>query len=166
MSPGHAGPENFSRSTVPRVDNQKCHCRRSPDGSITYADALLPPGVRGSCSGWLVMARVEARRACRHSVKWPARVRSIADPEWHPAQVRNLSVTGVLIQTERAYELGERVEVEIDFLTHPGFKTVVSGVGYVVRADCEMQCAAIHFDLGCTPTVRPISPPSGRAARP
>ena len=112
------------------------------------------------------MARLEARRACRHRVKWPARVRSITDTQWHPAQVLNLSVTGVLMQTEQAYEIGERVEVEIDFLTHPEFKTVVTGIGYVVREDCDVKCAAIHFDLGCTPTVRAISPPGGRVARP
>ena len=81
------------------------------------------------------MAHVEARRACRHRVKWPARVRSIAETQWHPAQVLNLSVTGVLLQTEQAYEIGERVEVEIDFLTQPEIKTVVTGVGYVVRED-------------------------------
>jgi Tfp pilus assembly protein PilZ len=112
------------------------------------------------------MARIEARRACRHRVKWPARVRSIADSTWHPAQIINLSVTGVLLRTEQAYEIGERVEVEIDFLTHPEFTTVVTGVGYVVRDDCEEQCAAIHFDLGCTPTMRATSPPAGRDARP
>ena len=98
-------------------------------------------------------------------MKWPARVRSITDTEWYAAQVLNLSVTGVLLQTEQAYEIGERVEVEIDFLTHPEFKTVVTGIGYVVRGDCDVQCAAIHFDLGCTPTMRTIAP-GGRAARP
>ena len=39
----------------------------------------------------------------------------------------------MLLQTERPYEIGERVEVEIDFLTKPETKTVVTGVGYVVR---------------------------------
>jgi hypothetical protein len=93
-------------------------------------------------------------------------MRSIADTKWHPAQVLNLSVTGVLLQTEQGYEIGERVEVEIDFLTHTEFKTIVTGIGYVVREDCgETQCAAIHFDLGCTPTMRAIGP-GGRAARP
>ena len=98
------------------------------------------------------MPRVELRRACRHTVKWPARVRSIAETTWHPGQVINLSVTGVLLQTERPYEIGERVEVEIDFLTKPEAKTVVTGVGYVVREHRgEPPSAAIHFDLGCTP---------------
>ena len=64
----------------------------------------------------------------------------------------NLSVTGVLLQTERLYEIGERVEVEIDFLTKPESKTVVTGVGHVVREHRgEPPVAAIHFDLGCTP---------------
>ena len=112
------------------------------------------------------MARIEARRACRHRVKWPARVRTIAGSKWTPAQIINLSITGVLLQTEQDYEIGERVEVEIDFLTHPEFTTVVTGIGYVVRNDCEVRCAAVHFDLGCTPTMRAISPPAGRAVRP
>ena len=98
------------------------------------------------------MARVEMRRACRHTVKWPARVRSIAETAWHPGQVINLSVTGVLLQIERPYDIGERVEVEIDFLTKPESKTVVTGVGYVVREQRgEPPSAAIHFDLGCSP---------------
>ena len=78
----------------------------------------------------------------------------------------NISVTGVLLKTEQAYEIGERVEVEIDFLTHPEFKTVVTGIGYIVREDSDVRCAAIHFDLGCTPTMRAISRPGGRVARP
>lgn len=98
------------------------------------------------------MPPVEARRACRHSVTWPARVRSIAESAWHPGRVINLSVTGVLLQTEQTYEIGERVEVEIDFLTKPEAKTVVTGVGYVVREHGgEPRGAAIHFDLGYTP---------------
>jgi len=98
------------------------------------------------------MERVEARRACRHVVTWPARVRSIAESKWHPGQVINLSVTGVLLQIERPYEIGERVEVEIDFLTKPETKTVVTGVGYVVREQgAKPYTTAIHFDLGCKP---------------
>jgi hypothetical protein len=98
------------------------------------------------------MPGVELRRACRHVVRWPARVRSITESGWHPGQVINLSVTGVLLQTEQLYEIGERVEVEIDFLTKPESKTVVTGVGRVVREGRgEPPSAAIHFDLGCTP---------------
>jgi hypothetical protein len=113
-----------------------------------------------------VMAHAEARRACRHRVRWPARVRSIAETAWHPAQVLNLSVTGVLLRTDQAYLIGERVEVEIDFLTQPGNTTVVTGVGYVVREDStDARCTAIHFDLGCTPTMGTIAP-AARGARP
>lgn len=97
------------------------------------------------------MARLETRRACRHRVKWPARVRSIAETNWHSGQVLNLSVTGVLLQVDRDYEIGERVEVEIDFLARPECKTIVTGVGYVVREDADRRSAAIHFDLGCRP---------------
>jgi hypothetical protein len=113
-----------------------------------------------------VMAHAEARRACRHRVKWPARVRSIAETTWHPAQVLNLSVTGVLLQFEQAYLIGERVEVEIDFLTQPGITTVVTGIGYVVREDATgARSTAIHFDLGCTPAMGTIAP-DARGARP
>jgi len=93
-------------------------------------------------------------------------VRSIAETPWHPAQVLNLSVTGVLLQTDQTYEIGERVEVEIEFLTQAEIKTVVTGVGYVVREhNAEVRCAAIHFDLGCTPTMGAIAP-DVRGARP
>jgi hypothetical protein len=95
------------------------------------------------------MIRLEQRRACRHQVRWPARVRSIAETTWHPGQVINLSVTGVLLTIERAYNIGERVEVEIDFLTQPNRRMVVTGVGYVVRENGgNPHSAAIHFDLG------------------
>ena len=111
------------------------------------------------------MARSEARRASRHHVKWPARLRAIASTKWQPAQVLNLSVTGALLRIEQSYEIGERVEVEIHFLTHPEYKTIVTGIGRVVREDCHVQAAAIHFDLGCTPTLRAIAPDE-RDARP
>lgn len=82
-------------------------------------------------------------------MRWPARVRSIAETTWHPGQVINLSVTGVLLTTGRAYYVGERVEVEIDFLTQPNRRMVVTGVGYVVRDNGgNPHSAAIHFDLG------------------
>src|SRR5688572_21197833 len=126
----------------------------------------VPHGVRRSCSVQWEMERFEVRRACRHRVQWPARVRSLADSHWQPAQVLNLSITGVLLQTVQTYKIGERVEVEIDFPTHPEARTVVTGLGYVVRDDCDAKCAAIHFDLGCAPTLRATSPPGGRAARP
>ena len=98
------------------------------------------------------MAGVRARRACRHDVEWPARVRSIVESTWHTSQVVNLSVTGVLLQINKAYDIGERVEVEIHFLTQPQRKTIVTGVGRVVRDNGgRPPTAAIHFDLGCQP---------------
>lgn len=109
---------------------------------------------------------LEARRACRHHVRWPARVRSITESTWRPGQVVNLSVTGVLLQLEQIYAIGERVEVEIDFLTQPESKTVVSGVGYVVREyGGAPYRAAIHFELGCRPAPRATAPVE-RGARP
>ena len=64
----------------------------------------------------------------------------------------NLSVTGVLLQLEQPYEMGERVEVEIDFLAQPESTTVVTGVGCVVREHGgDPHYAAIHFDVDCTP---------------
>jgi hypothetical protein len=79
-------------------------------------------------------------------------VRAIAEVDWHPGEVVNLSVSGVLLHTHEEYEIGERVEVEIDFLTHANCKTIVAGVGWVVREeDSSPRNAAIHFDLGCRP---------------
>jgi len=76
----------------------------------------------------------------------------MAEVDWHPGQVVNLSVTGVLLQIDKRYTVGERVEVEIDFLTQPESRTVVAGVGYVVRGNGNASTrAAIHFDLGCAP---------------
>jgi len=100
------------------------------------------------------MRKTDTRRACRHPVTWPARVRAVTEDVWHAGQVVNLSVTGVLLQLERKYNVGERVEVEIDFLTQPENKTVVAGIGYVVRGNghgAATRRAAIHFDLGCAP---------------
>jgi hypothetical protein len=116
----------------------------------------MMPFFRATCPVLAVtdvaMPDLELRRACRHTVNWPARVRSVAESTWHSGQVINLSVTGVLLQIERSYEVGERVEVEIDFLTKPESKTVVSGVGHVVREHRgQPPGAAIHFDLGCAP---------------
>ena len=112
------------------------------------------------------MAPVETRRACRHHVKWPARVRSITDAKWRAGQTLNLSVTGVLLKVEHVYQIGERVEVEIDFMTQPENKTVVTGVGYVVREHGgDPYSAAIHFDLGFAPAARSTAP-SVRDVRP
>jgi len=105
------------------------------------------------------MTPVETRRASRHHVQWPARVRRVTESVWNIGQVIDLSVTGVLVKMERRYQVGERVEVEIDFLAQPQSKTVVTGLGYVVREhDGNAHLAAIHFDLGFGPAPRPIEP--------
>ena len=95
------------------------------------------------------MARPNSRGACRHDVDWPARVKSTAETEWRPARVINLSVTGVLLDIVPRYRVGERVEVEIDFMTHPASTTVVAGIGLVVRAGAETRRTAVHFAVEC-----------------
>jgi hypothetical protein len=74
-------------------------------------------------------------------------------------QAVNLSVTGVLLRTEQRYHIGDRVEVEIDFLSEldgtPDAKTIVAGVGLVVRADNRISgYAAVHFMLECALSTR------------
>jgi hypothetical protein len=67
-------------------------------------------------------------------------------------------VTGVLLRIDRQYRIGERVEVEIDFLTKPECTTVVSGVGHIVREDSSVPgCAAIHFVIECGLSRRAVS---------
>jgi hypothetical protein len=94
------------------------------------------------------MAPSGGKRACRHSVGWPARVRSVQDTGWRDGLAVNLSVTGVLLQVDHQYEVGDCVEVEIEFLTQPERKTIVSGVGYIVREDnARPGAAAIQFEM-------------------
>ena len=105
------------------------------------------------------MAQTEVQRACRHDVDWPARVRRTDDTGWHVGQAVNLSVTGVLLRTEQPYQIGERVEVEIDFLSEldatPEAKTVVAGIGLIVRTDNRIPgYAAVHFMLECALSTR------------
>jgi hypothetical protein len=77
-------------------------------------------------------------------------VRSGDEAGWHTGQVVNLSVTGVLLRMDRQYRIGERVEVEIDFLSRPECRTVVSGVGLVVRKDATIPgTAAVQFLFEC-----------------
>ena len=98
--------------------------------------------------------RTANQRACRHDVTWPVRVRSLTRNRLAPRVGINLSVTGVLLQIDQHYEIGERVEVEIDFLTQPESRTVVGGEGLVVRGNrtgAAQKRAAIHFDLRCAP---------------
>lgn len=100
------------------------------------------------------MTRTEPHRACRHDVDWPARVRCTDETGWHFGQVVNLSVTGVLLRTERRYQIGERVEVEIDFLSEldgaRDAKTVVAGLGRIVRTEDRIPGrSAVQFVVEC-----------------
>jgi hypothetical protein len=85
------------------------------------------------------------QRAQRYTVNWPVRVRRINGTRWHLGRSVNLSVTGILLQLPRGYSVGQRVEVEIDFLAHPDQKSIIRGLGRVVRA--LDRAAAIHFDV-------------------
>jgi len=96
------------------------------------------------------MARPNSRGACRHDVDWPARVKSTAETEWRHARVINLSVTGVLLDSVARALHGDRVEVEIDFMTQPASTTVVAGIGLVVRAGAEhARRTAVQFAVEC-----------------
>lgn len=86
-------------------------------------------------------------------MKFPARVKTIAGLSWQPGHVLNLSVTGVLVQVDQVYEIGERVEVEIDFFVEPDHTSVVTGVGRVVREQAFPRGAAIQFDVAFAPKV-------------
>lgn len=96
------------------------------------------------------MARPEMKRACRYQVNWPARVRAFHEADWQAVQVVNLSVSGALLRMERRYRVGERVEVEIDFLPQAESRTVVSGVGHIVRTDRRASGgSAVQFLIEC-----------------
>lgn len=113
------------------------------------------------------MALSDGKRACRHPVKWPARVKAASDAGWRDGQVVNLSVTGVLLQVDHQFPVGECVEVEIDFLTQPECKTVVSGVGYIVREDdARPGIAAVRFEIECGLAPRREDADSTPAAEP
>jgi hypothetical protein len=86
------------------------------------------------------------RRAQRYGVSWPVRIRRLDGDEWHVCRTVNLSVSGVLLRTYRQFQVGERVEVEIEFLTSVQSKSIVAGVGQVVRQEPSVPGgAAIHF---------------------
>lgn len=87
------------------------------------------------------------RRAQRFHVSWPARVRRDDDSEWHPCRTVNLSVSGVLLRTDREFEVGERVEVEIEFLATVQSKSIIVGTGRVVRHDPSIPGGAAIFFL-------------------
>ncbi len=126
-------------------------------------------GLRGGPGSAVLaaMARTEMRRACRYHVNWPARVRAIDEAGWRSVQVVNLSVSGVLLRMEQHYRVGERVEVEIDFLPQPECRTVVSGVGFIVRTDRRGPGgSAVQFLIECGLAKRSADATStARAAR-
>ena len=107
-------------------------------------------------------------RASRHRVRWPARVRFVTAAHWHCGEVVNLSVTGVLLEVDQTYEIGERVEFEIDFMTQPETKMVVSGWAGWSADTLRPSGAAIQFDVGCPPKTALAEPiaPAGRDALP
>ena len=141
-------------------------CRwRNLSGSISYSRSrvsLLRPDLALVES---LMARSQTRRACRHRVRWPARVRSVAAAHWHAGEVVNLSITGVLLQVDQTYEIGERVEFEIDFMTQPEQKMVVAGVGRIVRGHPSPPGAAIEFDETSHPRAALANYRASRARR-
>lgn len=115
------------------------------------------------------MDAADTRGACRHDVSWPARIRYADDSDWHAGRVINLSVSGALLQTDRRFQIGERVEVEIDFLSQPNCSTVVAGVGLIVRVDERFPGrAAVHFAVECGLSQRRdagVNAPSVRGGR-
>lgn len=87
------------------------------------------------------------RRAQRYGVSWPVRIRRVeGDEPWHTCRTVNMSVSGALLRTYRQFQVGEDVEVEIEFLTGARSTSIVSGVGKVVREEPSVPGgAAIHF---------------------
>jgi hypothetical protein len=88
------------------------------------------------------------QRAPRYAITWQVRVRRVHDSTWDLAKGVNLSVTGALLRLNRSYRIGECLEFEIDCFVRPEIKTMLRGVGEVVRSDGTGQHrAAIHFDI-------------------
>ena len=88
------------------------------------------------------------QRATRYAISWRVRVRRVDDSRWTVARGINLSVSGILLHMPRPTRIGERIECEIDCLIRPGKKTVLRGVGDVVRnGNRRRTVAAIHFDV-------------------
>jgi hypothetical protein len=95
----------------------------------------------------------DQQRAQRYAVNWPVRVRPVNGTEWHNGRSVNLSVTGTLLELPRRYSVGQRLEIEIEFLAHPDQKTIVRGLGRVVRA--RERRAAIQFDVAAPAELTP-----------
>jgi hypothetical protein len=88
------------------------------------------------------------QRATRYAISWSVRVRRVDDSSWSVAKGVNLSVSGILVEMPRAHRIGERIECEIDCLVRPGRKTILRGVGEVVRnGNSRRTLAAIQFDV-------------------
>jgi len=88
------------------------------------------------------------QRATRYAISWRVRVRRADDARWNVARAVNLSVSGILLQMPRPHRIGECLECEIDCLVRRGRKTVLRGVGEVVRnGNSRRTLAAIHFDV-------------------
>jgi hypothetical protein len=104
--------------------------------------------VRGFCSRSGMMNPSICQRATRYAISWGVKVRRIDDARWSMARGVNLSVSGILVHMPRAHRIGERIEGEIDCVVRPGRKTVLRGVGEVVRnGNNRRTLAAIHFDV-------------------
>jgi hypothetical protein len=93
------------------------------------------------------------RRAQRYQVSWPARVRRSEQGEWHPCRTVNLSVSGVLVRTQREFEVGEHVEVEIEFLATVKSKSIITSAGQVVRLEPTVPGGAAILFLTTTPDI-------------
>jgi PilZ domain len=156
--------KNFPCLEIFTFGNEIC-LRCSSIGSITYGRARGSRVRPDLALVEILMARPQTPRACRHRVRWPARVRSVAAAHWHSGEVVNLSVTGVLLQIDQTYDFGERVEFEIDFVTQRESKMVVSGVGRVVRGHPSPAGAAIQFDVASHPKAALANYRASRARR-
>ena len=94
-------------------------------------------------------------RAQRYGVRWPVRVRHLDRPTWNSGTSMNLSISGILFETSRGYNVGERVEVEIIFLAHPDSKTIIRSLGQVVRKS-STGGTAVQFDVDGSQTTQEI----------
>jgi Tfp pilus assembly protein PilZ len=87
-------------------------------------------------------------RARRFGVCWPVRMRRLDESTWHPAKSLNISTSGILIDTRRAYNVGDRLELEISFLGHPDRRTIIGTFGHVVRRRAvPNDGTAVQFDV-------------------
>jgi hypothetical protein len=96
----------------------------------------------------MMMNPAISQRATRYAVSWRVRVRRVDDSKWNVARAVNLSVSGILLQLPQRHRVGERLECEIDCRVRPEMKTMLRGVGEIVRhGKSRHALAAIHFDV-------------------